>query len=192
MDLRVKKTEKNIREAFLALRRQKPLEKLTVKELCQAAAIHKSTFYAHYEDLYTLSDALETQVVEQVVFGLHHPEDVFLHPARFTQELFQGYLAQDKQIQILFSGSRSGRMVEKVEESVKQLVFQQRPDYTQNPEMHIFLSYTVYGGYYAYIRNRDVPPEQVAELVSQLAEQGKNLLDRRRAEAPCTRAEEVL
>ena len=167
MDLRVKKTERSIQQAFLDLRRQKPLEKITVKELCQRADIHKSTFYSHYEDLYALSDALETQVVEQVIFGLHHPEYVFERPAQFTRELFQGYLAQDERIQILFSGSRSGQMVEKVEESVKQLV------------LHIFLSYTVYGGYHAYIRSRDLPREQVVELISQLSQRGKELLDQR-------------
>ena len=91
MDLRVKKTERSIQQAFLDLRRQKPLEKITVKELCQRADIHKSTFYSHYEDLYALSDALETQVVEQVIFGLHHPEYVFERPAQFIRELFQGY-----------------------------------------------------------------------------------------------------
>ena len=114
-----------------------------------------------------------------MIFGLHHPEYVFERPAQFTRELFQGYRAQDERIQILFSGSRSGRMVEKVEESVKQLVFRQHPEYARNPDMHIFLSYTVYGGYHAYIRSRDLPREQVVELISQLSERGKDLLDQR-------------
>ena len=37
-----------------------------------AGQINKSTFYAHYQDLYALSDELETQVVEQVDGG-HRP-----------------------------------------------------------------------------------------------------------------------
>ena len=64
MDIRIKKTERAIREAFLALRAQKPLEKITVKELCAAAYINKSTFYAHYADLFALSDALEREAVD--------------------------------------------------------------------------------------------------------------------------------
>ena len=74
MDLRVTKTQRAIRAAFLELREKKPLEKITVKELCQRAEIHKSTFYDHYADVYALSDALETQVVESVLQGLTHPE----------------------------------------------------------------------------------------------------------------------
>ena len=51
MDLRVTKTQRAIRAAFLELREKKPLEKITVKELCQRAEIHKSTFYDHYADV---------------------------------------------------------------------------------------------------------------------------------------------
>ena len=101
------------------------------------------------------------------------------HPGRFTQELFRSYAAQEETIQVLFSGSRSGRLVEKLEEGLKQLVFRQHPEYAQNPDMHIFLSYTVYGGYHAYIRSRDLPREQVVELISQFSERGKDLLDQR-------------
>ena len=55
MDLREKKTLRAIRTAFLQLRGQRPLEKITVKELCELAEISKATFYIHYRDLYDLS-----------------------------------------------------------------------------------------------------------------------------------------
>ena len=45
MDLREKKTLRAIRTAFLQLRGQRPLEKITVKELCELAEISKATFY---------------------------------------------------------------------------------------------------------------------------------------------------
>ena len=51
MDIRIEKTERAIRNAFLELRAAKPLEKITVKELCSLACINKSTFYSHYEDI---------------------------------------------------------------------------------------------------------------------------------------------
>ncbi|MCD7842055.1 MAG: hypothetical protein LUG56_06245 [Lachnospiraceae bacterium] len=45
MDIRIKKTKESITNAFLELRSRKPLEKITVKELCEKAMINKSTFY---------------------------------------------------------------------------------------------------------------------------------------------------
>ena len=63
MDLRIEKTRQSIINAFIALRSGKPLEKITVKELCEKAMINKSTFYFHYADIYELSDFLETEIV---------------------------------------------------------------------------------------------------------------------------------
>ena len=59
MDLRIEKTERGIKNAFIELRSRKSLEKITVKELCESARINKSTFYAHYKDIYDLSEQLE-------------------------------------------------------------------------------------------------------------------------------------
>ena len=55
MDKRIVKTKKAIKDTFLQLRAKKPLEKITVKELCELAYINKSTFYCHYKDIYDLS-----------------------------------------------------------------------------------------------------------------------------------------
>ena len=41
MDLRIKKTKNNIHNAFLQLRAKKPLERISVKELCEIAEISK-------------------------------------------------------------------------------------------------------------------------------------------------------
>ena len=47
MDIRIRKTEQAIKNAFIELRSKKSLEKITVKELCELAMINKSTFYSH-------------------------------------------------------------------------------------------------------------------------------------------------
>ena len=55
LDIRIEKTERAIKQAFMELRAEKPLEKIRVKELCDRACINKSTFYAHYQDIYALA-----------------------------------------------------------------------------------------------------------------------------------------
>ena len=64
MDLRIEKTERGIKNAFIELRSRKPLEKITVRELCELACINKSTFYSHYKDIYDLSDSMEAEIPE--------------------------------------------------------------------------------------------------------------------------------
>ena len=70
LDIRIEKTERAIKQAFMELRAQKPLEKIKVKELCDLACINKSTFYAHYQDIYALANAMEDEMVEVVVESL--------------------------------------------------------------------------------------------------------------------------
>lgn len=57
-------TESLIRQAFTALLVEKPIQHITVKELCQRAGVNRSTFYAHYVDIYDLLAKLEEDMVE--------------------------------------------------------------------------------------------------------------------------------
>ena len=59
LDARVRYTRRVIQEALLTLLEQKPLNKITVTELCALAQINRATFYAHYADCYAVLNALE-------------------------------------------------------------------------------------------------------------------------------------
>ncbi len=43
---------------------EKPLHKITVKELCAVADVNRSTFYAHYEDIYCMVQDIEKGIIE--------------------------------------------------------------------------------------------------------------------------------
>ena len=106
MDLRIVKTKKAIINAFLALRAKRPLEKITVKELCEMAMVNKSTFYSHYGDIYELSDSLENEVVLSVIQSMDHSEYIWENTGEFTRQLVLGYLSQDHLIQILLQSKQ--------------------------------------------------------------------------------------
>lgn len=96
MDKRIEKTQKAIKEAFIKLRAKKPLEKISIKELCEIAYINKSTFYSHYENIYALSDALEYELVLSIISSIPRNFDyTFTNPEVFTREItlaFANYL----------------------------------------------------------------------------------------------------
>lgn len=58
-DARVRYTRMRIREAFLQCLREKPVSRITVKELCEIAEINRATFYTHYADPFDLLEKLE-------------------------------------------------------------------------------------------------------------------------------------
>lgn len=67
-------TKSVIRESFLSLLREKPVEKITVTELCAKADINRSTFYAHYLDVYDLKEKLEQSFFEEMSAVFHRTE----------------------------------------------------------------------------------------------------------------------
>lgn len=64
-DLRVRYTQDVIQKAFLELLREKPVSKITVKEVCNTAEINRGTFYKHYQDCYDLMEKIEESALEK-------------------------------------------------------------------------------------------------------------------------------
>lgn len=50
-DLRVIKTKENLYKALIELLEEKPLEKISISELCRRSNITRRTFYLHYENV---------------------------------------------------------------------------------------------------------------------------------------------
>lgn len=65
-DARVRYTKMMIREKFVGLLKEKPLNKITVKELCALAEINRATFYKYYCDVYDLMEQMEQGILEEL------------------------------------------------------------------------------------------------------------------------------
>ncbi len=58
-DVRVRFTKMAIQDAFIKLLDKKPLNKITVKEVCEIAEINRATFYKYYKDHYDWVEKME-------------------------------------------------------------------------------------------------------------------------------------
>ena len=47
-------TEREIKRSFIKLLNEKPLSKISVKEICEMADVNRCTFYSYFEDIYDL------------------------------------------------------------------------------------------------------------------------------------------
>ena len=72
MDVRVKLTKKMVFEAFLSILKNKPIAKITVKEICTAADINRTTFYKYYKDTYDLLEQIEDELIDNLQANLEH------------------------------------------------------------------------------------------------------------------------
>ena len=121
LDIRIEKTERAIKQAFMELRAEKPLEKIRVKELCDRACINKSTFYAHYQDIYALANAMEDEMVEAVVASLPNltARDVSERTEWLAREMFRAFVRHQNEINTLFADSRQGLFINRVEAALR-------------------------------------------------------------------------
>lgn len=154
MDIRIEKTKNAIAKTFWKLRRQKELEKITVKELCEQAQINKSTFYSHYQDLYALAEEQEQQLADNIIQGL--PEDLNLlrDLKRLSQKLFELYNQHEEEIQILFSGSRYERLLPCIEKSLEAYIRKLAADWLDDPVNYMLMVYRIHGGFYTFRKCR--------------------------------------
>ena len=53
-DVRITRSKRDLRNAFIELIKSRPFEKIAVTDICKAAMINKMTFYKHYQDKYAL------------------------------------------------------------------------------------------------------------------------------------------
>ena len=169
MDLRIEKTKKAIRSAFIELRAKKSLEKITVKELCSLAYINKSTFYAHYEDIYALSDAMEQETVASIISGIDHLKDyTFESSDVFSRELCLAFMSQISLIKILFSGRGQSHLGIRLDKALKEVISRKYPEYKKDPAKQILLSYCIQGTYHAYLSNPQADTETFVRTIENI------------------------
>lgn len=91
-DHRTRVTRLLIRKAFTDLLRQKPMQSISVKELCALAGINRGTFYTHYSDLYDLLEQMESDMMadfQKALEPMLSAKDRNVHPVEITTEIFQ-------------------------------------------------------------------------------------------------------
>lgn len=170
MDIRIEKTEKAIKNAFIELRSKKELEKITIKELCQLACINKSTFYSHYNDIYALSDTLEMETAASIINSISHNREWSSENLDvFTRELCLSFVSHISLINILFSGKEQNRFANRLEAAIKEMFFQKHPECKNDPEKNILLSYCIQGAYYAYVNNQTADTDTLVRVIEHIA-----------------------
>lgn len=91
-DHRTRVSKLLIRQAFMQLLRRKPMRDISIKELCEAAGINRSTFYAHYTDLGDLLRRIEEEMLaefEQAMAPLLEESEKSFNPVAISAAIFR-------------------------------------------------------------------------------------------------------
>lgn len=63
-------TKRILKETLIELLETKPINHISVRELCEVADLNRSTFYAHYTDQYALLDEIQKEAINQTIYYL--------------------------------------------------------------------------------------------------------------------------
>jgi len=98
-------TQMVLQDSLLELMKQKPISKITIKELCENADINRTTFYSHYTDQYDLLNKIEGETLswaEKMVTTLLEQTDKN-ETIKILEGILQYIVDNRKHIQVLMS-----------------------------------------------------------------------------------------
>jgi AcrR family transcriptional regulator len=113
-DRRVKYTKMVLREGLVKLLHTTPIDKITVKRICEAADVNRSTFYAHYTDQYDLLRQIEQELLGDIRASLEGYNYV-----EYEEESFQimirifEYVVENAELCRVLLGENGDRLVQK-------------------------------------------------------------------------------
>lgn len=140
-DLRVYKTKKAIREAFLELRKTKPLEKIKVSDVCDLAMCIRATFYRYYQDIYDLNNQLEDEAINRLVSTFEDKEALLFKTESYLKALYIS-LEQNYDYYYTLFHDRKDVLTIKIE---KQTLEFYKTRYATNMEEEILISFIIHG-----------------------------------------------
>lgn len=104
MDLRMVKTKRQIRDAFLALCKKMMPEKIKVKDICEVAMINKTTFYNHYTDSAALAAEMDDHLIDKVLSRFAQKDKILDDPKAYVKGLLAALELHAEDIRLVFRG----------------------------------------------------------------------------------------
>jgi AcrR family transcriptional regulator len=124
-DLRIRRTHKLLWEALMAELSERPIEEITVSDMCERAMVHRTTFYKHYEDKYALLEQGIRQMYDDLLAEEEHkPPSAYSieHPPPYFMRLFEHAAQHQRFYKLMVCGEGIGRFQKLVKEYIADVV----------------------------------------------------------------------
>ncbi|MTB63764.1 TetR family transcriptional regulator [Streptococcus sp. zg-86] len=176
-DLRVLKTEKNIKDSFIALLQEKTFSAITIQNILDTAVINRSTFYRHYADKFDLANHINQELVVQIKRLLeirYRPTgSVALTIQEMNQE-FQSFFEQKELFLAMLTISHEE--VHLREDLLNVMISHYQENFNQEDlEAQLFASIVFTTLFYSLTHNQVLELEMVKKSMVQLMENFKKI-----------------
>jgi AcrR family transcriptional regulator len=119
-NLRVRRTQKLLREALIELIEERGFEALTIGELTERAMVSRAAFYRNYQDKYDLVEQIFEEAMSTLLnavgeLGREHPPEIWV-------KVFEHIATYERLYRALLGSSGSPWFVRKMRASLAELV----------------------------------------------------------------------
>ena len=164
-------TKKAIIEAFYKLLSEKPLDKITVKEIIEECSVTRNTFYYYYSDVYELFEDELKATVEKIT----DDKSVF-EPGEYTLKLISEAVRNKKIIKNIYASRDKFGLDRRISEAVEYIVHNIVEDYAVNTSRSSedirlickMMTYTVVGAVNEWMsgRMKDLSEDELRRMLA--------------------------
>ena len=132
-DLRVRRTHKLLWDALMAELSVRAFEEIAVKDICERAMVHRTTFYKHYADKYALLEQGMRQMYDALLAEQQHllPSAFsFDHPPPYFVRLFEHVAEHQQFYRLMLCDEGIGRYQKLVKDYVAEVAEANVRDWT--------------------------------------------------------------
>ncbi|MFD2132881.1 TetR/AcrR family transcriptional regulator [Pseudogracilibacillus auburnensis] len=109
----------------MKLLKEKQISTITVKEICELADINRSTFYAHYSDLFDLLEQIEEELIEDMSMYLSAFKfDQEENALEMTEKLIEYFASKKEECQTLLNENSDSSFEKKVSIVTRRFIMQ--------------------------------------------------------------------
>lgn len=138
--------KETIAAAFVALSQEKPIDKITVKDLVERCGISRQAFYYHFQDIL---DVMEWSI-RQIVNGALQSSLRAQTPQQSVEAFIRISAEHERLLDRLWSSQRHAQVerifVDAMRSSIRQVITAKRPDLMLNhQDLEVALNFYAYG-----------------------------------------------
>lgn len=109
---------------------------------------------------------METKIAREIVGAIARPEALLTEPDALIRELQAVFRASADLTGVVFSGSRAGMLIVRVEQSLREAIFALRPELSGDAAAHALITFSIYGSYYAFERCAGMDEDAVTRAIA--------------------------
>lgn len=168
---RVKMTKMLLNESFLKFLAEKPLPRITIKEICEDADVNRSTYYAHFTDPYDQLRKLEADIMVDMTIFVDSIVTDGLHDDRKQKQIIKGilkYIQSKKHVfQVLLGRNGDTNFQKNVLTFFGERIFHREPMEQKKAYHYIYASTGSFGLIYYWIMDDGgIDVETMAEWIT--------------------------